>query len=131
MGILLRWLGALVLVIATFNPTRYNYVRWVEAHWATQTPLALFLGLLLAVAMAVYVLATLRSIGAFGVVLIAAIFGSGLWVLIDWGVLSLTNSGLNTWLALLALSVILGVGLSWSIIRQRLSGQSSVDEIEG
>jgi ABC-type sulfate transport system permease component len=131
MGILLRWLGALVLVIATFNPTRYNYIRWVEAHWATQTPLALFLGLLLAVAMAVYVLATLRSIGAFGVVLIAAIFGSGLWVLIDWGVLSLTNSGLNTWLALLALSVILGVGLSWSIIRQRLSGQSSVDEIEG
>jgi len=131
MGILLRWLGALTLVVATFNPTPWNYLRWVQANWATQTPLAVFLGLVLGVAMAIYVVATLRSIGAFGVVLIAAILGAGLWVLIDWGVLSLTNSSLNTWLALLALSVILGVGLSWSIIRQRLSGQSSVDEIEG
>ncbi|MGL6209671.1 MAG: DUF6524 family protein [Paracoccaceae bacterium] len=131
MGIVLRWLGALVLVVATFNPTEWNYIRWVEANWATQTPLAVFLGLLLGVAMAVYVIATFRSIGAIGVILIAAIFGAGLWVLIDWGILSLTNSNLNTWLALLALSLILGIGLSWSIIRQRLSGQSSVDEIEG
>ncbi len=29
------------------------------------------------------------------------------------------------------LSLILGIGLSWSILRQRLSGQASVDEIEG
>jgi len=131
MGILLRWLGALILVVVTFNPTPYNYIRWVEANWASQTPLALFLGLLLGVAMAVYVAATLRSIGVLGVILIGAIFGAGLWVLIDWGVLSLTNSSLNTWLALVALSLVLGIGLSWSIIRQRLSGQSSVDEIEG
>ena len=131
MGILSRWLGALFLVAATFNPTPYNHVRWAEANWATQTPLAVFLGLLLGVAMAVYVIATIRSIGAIGVVLISAILGAGLWVLIDYGILSLTSSGLNTWLALLGLSIILGIGLSWSIIRQRLSGQSSVDEIEG
>jgi len=131
MGILLRWIGALVLVVVTFNPTPWNYFRWVEANWAAQTPLAVFLGLLLGVAIAVYVLATFRSIGGVGVLLIAAIFGAGLWVLTDWGVLSLRNSDLNTWLALIALSVILGIGLSWSIIRQRLSGQSSVDEIEG
>jgi hypothetical protein len=35
------------------------------------------------------------------------------------------------WLGILALSLILGIGLSWSILRQRLSGQASVDEIEG
>lgn len=131
MGILLRWLGAFVLVVATFNPTPWNYTKWVQANWVTQMPLAVFLGLLLGVAMMIYVLATLRSIGTFGIILIAAIFGAGLWVLIDWGVVSLTNSSLNTWVGLLALSLILGIGLSWSIIRQRLSGQSSVDEIEG
>ena len=64
-------------------------------------------------------------------VLIAAVFGAGLWVLIDWGVLALNNSSLNIWLALLALSLILGLGLSWSILRQRLSGQATVDEVEG
>ena len=118
-----------MLLAATFNPTPWNYVHWVQLNWATQMPLAVFFGLLLAVAFMVYILATLRSIGAIGIVIIAAIFGAALWVPTDWGLLSLTNSALNTWLALLALSVILGMGLSWSILRQRLSGQSTVDEI--
>lgn len=131
MGILLRWLGAFVLLSATFNPTRWNYVHWVNTTWPDQMPLAVFLGLILAVGYMVYVVATLRSIGAFGVVLIAAIFVAGLWVLIDWGALSLTNPSVNLWLGILVLSLILGIGLSWSILRQRLSGQASVDEIEG
>ena len=38
---------------------------------------------------------------------------------------------LNTWLAILALSLILGVGMSWSILRQRLSGQQTTDEVDG
>jgi hypothetical protein len=131
MGILLRWLGAFLLLAATFNPTGWNYVHWARANWSVQMPLAIFLGLLLAVGYMVYIVATLRSIGAFGVVLIGAIFGAGIWVLIDWGWLSLTNRSLNLWLGILVLSLILGVGLSWSILRQRLSGQASVDEIDG
>ncbi len=131
MGILLRWLGAFLLLSATFNPTEWNYIRWVRTTWPDQMPLAVFLGLLLAVGYMIYVVATLRSIGAFGVILIAAIFGAGLWVLIDWGVLALQNPSLNLWLGILVLSLILGIGLSWSILRQRLSGQASVDEIEG
>ena len=131
MGILLRWLGAFLLLAATFNPSDWNYVQWARASWNDQMPLAVFLGLILAVGYMVYIVATLRSIGASGVVLIAAIFGAGLWVLIDWGWLSLTNRSLNLWLGILVLSLILGIGLSWSILRQRLSGQASVDEIDG
>jgi hypothetical protein len=131
MGVLLRWLGAFVLLTATFNPTQWNYVRWVERSWADQMPLAIFLGLLLGVAYMIYVVATLRSIGAFGVVLVAAIIGAGLWVLYDWGWLSLANPSVNLWIGIFVLSVVLGIGLSWSILRQRLSGQASVDEIEG
>ena len=130
MGILLRWLGAFVLLAATYNPTEWNYVQWAETNGAAQLPLTLFLGLILLVGYLVYLLATLRSIGKFGMILIAAIFGSGLWVLIDWGVVSLTNSAANTWLGLVALSLILGIGLSWSILRQRLSGQATVEEVE-
>ena len=130
MGILMRWLGAFVLLAATYNPTEWNYVRWAETNGAAQLPLTLFLGLILLVFYLVYLLATLRSIGKFGMILIAAIFGSGLWVLIDWGVVSLTNPAANTWLGLVALSLILGIGLSWSILRQRLSGQATVEEVE-
>ncbi len=128
MGIFLRWLGAFVLLAATFNPTEWNYVKWSIANGNSQLPLTLFLGLLLLVGFLIYLLATLRSIGRFGMLLVAALFGSGLWVLYSWGLLSLENSTLNTWLGLFALSLILGVGLSWGILKRRLSGQATVDD---
>ncbi len=131
MGIFLRWLGAFGLLAATFNPTEWNFIRWAEANYTTQMPLTLLLGLLLGVGYMIYIGATLRSIGAFGVILVGAIVAALIWVLMDYGVLTLQNTDLNLWLGIFALSVVLGIGLSWSILRQRLSGQASVDEIDG
>ena len=130
MGIVLRWLGAFALLAATFNPTPYNFVRWSQANWDTQMPLTVLLGLILGVGYIIYVGATFRSLGAFGMLVIAALCGAVIWVLIDWGVLSLGNSNLTVWLGIFALSLILGIGLSWSILRQRLSGQATVDEVD-
>ncbi len=131
MGILLRWLGALLLLAAIFNPTRWNYATWARDNWSDQMPLVVFLGLILIVIAMVYIVATMRSIGVLGVLVIAAIFGAGLWVLTDWGLLGLANPALNVWLGILVLSLILGIGMSWSILRQRLSGQATVDEVDG
>jgi hypothetical protein len=131
MGILLRWLGAFLLLAAIFNPTRWNYVIWARTAWDTQTPLIVFTGLILAVIAMVYLVATMRSIGILGAIVIAAVFAAGLWVLTDWGLLGLGNSALNVWLGILVLSLILGIGLSWSILRQRLSGQQATDEVDG
>lgn len=130
MGIFLRWLGAFVLLAATYNPTSWNFTRWAETNWSSQMPLTLLLGLLLAVGYLVYIGATLRSIGAFGIVLVTAIVAALVWVLIDYRILTLQNPQLNLWLGIFALSVVLGIGLSWSIIRQRLSGQATVDEVQ-
>lgn len=130
MGFFLRWLFALILLTATYNPTDWNYVRWVSTEWSTQMPLALLLGLLLFVGYIIYLRATLRSIGPFGMGLIIAIFAALIWVLSDFGLISLANPGVNTWLGLIALSLVLGIGLSWSIIRRRLSGQADVDEVD-
>lgn len=131
MGILLRWLGAFLLLAAIFNPTRWNYVTWAREAWADQMPLIVFCGLILAVAAMVYLVATMRSIGLIGALVIAAIFAAGLWVLTDWGLLGLSNAALNVWLTILVLSLILGIGMSWSILRQRLSGQQTTDEVDG
>jgi hypothetical protein len=131
MAVFVRWLGAFLLLSATFNPTEWNYVKWSIANGNTQLPLTLFLGLLLGIGFLICIWATLRSIGAFGMLLVAALFGSGLWVLYSWGLLSLQNSTVNTWLGLLALSLILGIGLSWGILQRRLSGQVTVDDDEG
>jgi hypothetical protein len=130
MGFFLRWLFAFVLLAATFNPTRWNYLRWAEANWGIETPLVVLLGLILVVAYVIYLRATFRSIGPLGMALVAALVGALVWVLIDWGVLTLQNPSLNTWLGLFALSVILGIGLSWSIVRRRLSGQVDMDDVD-
>jgi Family of unknown function (DUF6524) len=94
MGILLRWLGAFLLLAAIFNPTQWNYVTWARTGWADQMPLIIFTGLILAVITMVYLVATMRSIGILGALIIAAIFAAGLWVLTDWGLLGLANNAL-------------------------------------
>lgn len=130
MGILLRWLGAFVLLSLTYNPTPYNYVRWANANFDTAMPLVLLAGLLLAVGYIIYIGATMRSIGVFGAVLVGAVMALLVWVLVDYGLLNLSNPHISLWLGILIASIVLGVGLSWAIIRQRLSGQATVDEVQ-
>lgn len=130
MGFLIRWLLAFVLLTATFNPTEWNYSSWVWQNFSDQMPMAVLLGLLLSVGYIIYLRATLRSIGGLGMVLILAIFSALVWVLYDYGILSLTDGVSYTWLALIALSLVLGIGLSWSHVRRTLSGQSDMDDVD-
>lgn len=130
MGFVLRWLFALGLVSATYNPTQWNYAVWARAAWSEQMPLVVLLGLMLLTGYIIYLRATLRSIGLFGMLLVAALVGAILWVLWDYGLLDLSNRNLATWLGILALSLVLGIGLSWSLVRRRLSGQADVDDVD-
>lgn len=129
-AIFARWVFALVLLVASYNPTPWNYFTWAQANYQSAMSLCVLLGLLLAVGYIIYLRATLRSIGLFGMVLVAAIVGSLVWVLHDFGVLSLGSRHLRVWLGLFALSVVLGIGLSWSIVRRRLSGQADMDDVD-
>ncbi|WP_323771037.1 DUF6524 family protein [Antarctobacter sp.] len=130
MSFFLRWLFAFVLLAATFNPTQWNYVRWASANFDTQMPVVVLLGLVLLIGYIIYLRATLRSIGLFGMALILALVGAILWVLIFYGLVDLSDPKLATWIGIFALSLVLGVGLSWSIIRRRLSGQVDMDDVE-
>ena len=130
MGIFIRWLFAFALLSATYNPTQWNYARWSMETYGEQLSLVVLAGLVLAIAYIIYLRATLRSIGAFGMFLILALVAAVLWVLYDFGLLNLENPQTNTWLGIFALSVVLGIGLSWSIVRRRVSGQADVDDID-
>lgn len=130
MGFMWRWLCAFVLLAVTFNPTEYNYINWVRDYGGMNMSIAVLLGLLLAIGYIIYLRATLRSIGGFGMLLVLAVLGAGLWVLYDLGVLRLDNSNMNVWMALLVLSFVLGIGLSWSIVRRALSGQADMDDVD-
>jgi hypothetical protein len=130
MGFITRWLCAFVLLAATFNPTEYNYVNWVRDYGGMNLSIAVLLGLLLLIGYIIYLRATLRSIGGLGMVLVLALVAASLWVLYDLGVLRLDNKSFNGWLALFALSFVLGIGLSWSHVRRALSGQADVDDVD-
>ncbi|MFT5797379.1 MAG: hypothetical protein ACI84R_001439 [Candidatus Azotimanducaceae bacterium] len=130
MGFILRWLAAFALLAATYNPTDYNYIKWVMTLGDGSISLMVLAGLLLLIGYIIYLRATLRSIGGFGMMLVLALVGALLWVLYDFGVLSLDKAGLNVWLGLLALSLVLGVGLSWSHVRRALSGQADMDDVD-
>ena len=129
-GFILRWLVAFGLLSATFNPTEWNYASWVQGNFSDQMPLAVLLGLLLFVGYIIYLRATLRSIGAFGMIMVMAIVGALLWVLYDYGLLTVTDTSEIVWLGLLTMSFVLGIGLSWSHVRRRLSGQADMDDVD-
>jgi len=130
MGFIIRWIFAFVLLAATYNPTEWNYVRWSMVNYETRLSLTALFGLILLVGYIIYLRATLRSIGVFGMILILAVVGTVLWVLFDQGVVSFADPTINTWIGIVALSVVLAIGLSWSIVRRRLSGQADVDDID-
>ena len=57
----------------------------------------------------------------------------GLLLLIGWitGWLHLNGGSAVAWVAVIVTGLILGVGMCWSFVRRRLSGQTDVDEVHG
>ena len=127
---LLRWLFACVLVFGTYNPTPYSYISWILGGDAPFGPVVALVGVALLIAWVVYLRATWLSLGWLGVILGSALFACIIWLLVDLGLLSLESTGAMAWVALLLISVILAVGMSWSHIRRRLTGQYDVDDVE-
>jgi hypothetical protein len=130
MGFLIRWLFAFVLLAATYNPTQWNFVRWAMANYTDMLSVTVLVGLVLFVGYIIYLRATLRSIGVFGMILVMAVAGTLIWALFDQGFISLENPTVNTWLGIVILSIVLAIGLSWSIVRRKLSGQADVDDVD-
>ncbi len=125
-----RLVAALVLVFATYNPSGNSYFHWVEQSLPDFDPLVAFAGVVLLIGWVMFIRATARSLGLLGILLAAGFFGTLLWLIIDRGWLAADNLQLITYIVLVLLSAILAVGMSWSHIRRRLTGQIDVDEVD-
>ena len=129
-NIALRFLFALLLVLITYNPTGYSYFQWAYNSTHNVTPYVVIAGLVLLIGWAVYLKATFNSLGFIGIVLSAAFLGCVIWLFIYWGLLSLTNVSAMAWVIEILLAVLLALGMSWSHVSRRMSGQVDVNEIE-
>lgn len=128
-GFLFRLAASLVLVFATFNPSGYSFFHWVQ-DVGISAPVRMLIGILLTIAWVVFLRATLRSLGMVGLILVAALFSTIIWIAVDMGWLSIDNVNALSYVILVMLSFILAIGMSWSHIRRRLSGQVDVDEVD-
>ena len=126
---------AIVLVFATFNPLEpYSYFYWaikplfsgLDSFTATKG----LVGIMFIIGWTIFLKATIRSLGAFGILLAVSFFGLLLWLIVDKGWIDGTNQHVMVWLILLALSCVLATGVSWSHIRRRITGQVDVDDID-
>ncbi|NQZ53481.1 MAG: hypothetical protein HRT93_04405 [Piscirickettsiaceae bacterium] len=125
---------ALVLVYASYNPSGYSLYHWAKETvfgdaFAITPPFAMS-AIVLMIGWTIYIRATLRSLGAFGLSLAFAFFAIIIWWLVDIGLLGIDSVSIFTYIVLFLLAAILATGMSWSHIRRRMSGQSDVDDLE-
>jgi len=103
---LIRWLVALALVLATFNPTQYSFPRWItgaDSQTGFNTdhmPYKVLIGAVPAVLYVIYPRATWRSIGAIGVGLAIIVFGALIWAAVDAELLDLRQGTALSWVLL-------------------------------
>ena len=129
-GIAVRYVIAFGLVCLTWNPSPYSYSRWALNNYQALAPYVMFTGLVLLVGWIVFVRATARSLGWFGILLALAVAGAILWMSIRVGLLDPTNHTALTWVLLALFAVVLTIGMSWSHLRRRWSGQVDIDDID-
>ena len=136
-GIIARFVFALILVYATWNPWGKSFVHWVilpifgrgTGEATTSAPLKFLLAVVLIAAWAVYLQATRRALGMAGAILVAAICGGLVWLLTSWNVLAMQGDVLSH-VVLICTAILLTVGLSWSHLSRRLTGQADTDLVE-
>lgn len=124
-GALVRVVLAIVLVLATFNPTGYSLFHWITAAPVAVTPGKALATLVLTIGWLVCLRTAFTALGALGLLLGLALFGVLVWFLVDRELMTLTGSAI-VWVGLLVVGVLLGVGLSWSLLRAKATGQIEV-----
>ena len=132
--LIVRFLTALLLVYATFNPEGHSYFHWAAMPWligdhtVSLGPLKVVAGILLLMAWLVFLHATRRSLGILRAVLLLAITGEIVMLVIDRHLVAPTSSRGTTHAALVIVSLALTLGLSWSPVMKWIRGRADPDE---
>lgn len=128
-GIGLRFLFALLIVFVTYNPEGWSFYDWAIKNFSIE-PLKVIAGIVLLIGWVIYLRATFRSLGVVGLVLVTSLCAAFIWLFVDWGWIAKDSSRVISYSALIIVSIILTVGMSWSHIRRRMSGQADMDDVD-
>jgi hypothetical protein len=125
-GVVVRIVLAIALVLATYNPSGYSFYHWLTEPPSGITAVKALLGVVLLIGWAVSLRTVHVALGSLGVMLGFALLAALAWVFVEQRWLDLDTPSAVAWLALLIFGAVLGLGLCWSLIRARLTGQVEV-----
>ena len=129
-GVLWRILFALLLVFVTYNPTSHSYVHWLMDGFPSITPAKAIAGLALLGLWIFFVRSAHAALGTLGAGILVALFAAIVWWLARRGWVTIGDGAALAWILLTILGLVLGIGMSWALIRQKASGQTSVDRVD-
>lgn len=127
---LVRFVFAIFVVFATYNPEGVSYYQWIAEEFPTFTVFKAFVGVVLLIGWIILIRATLGSLGFIGIILASAFFGLAIWLIIDVIGLTADSQRVISYIVAIMLASVLSIGVSWSHIRRRVTGQLDTDEIE-
>ncbi len=128
-GIAARFVGAFILITATYNPERASFYHWVVPSLPEFDPVKAFVGVVLLIGWTVFLRAATRSLGVFGFLLAAAFFATLIWMGIDFEIIRRDSPRTITYVSMLALAGVLTSGMIWSEVRRQLTGQVDVGDV--
>jgi len=126
----IRFIFALFIVFVTYNPFEYSYYHWISESLEEFSVLKAFFGVILLIGWIILIRATLGSLGYFGIILGLIFFGLASWLIIDVLGLATDNFFMISFIIEIMLVSVLSVGVSWSHLRRRISGQIDTDELD-
>jgi len=125
-----RFFFAIIVVFASYNPEGVSYYHWIAEAFPAFSLLKAFIGVVLLICWVILIRATLGSLGFIGIILASAFFGLAIWLIIDVFGLSADNQRVISYIVEIMLACVLSIGVSWSHVRRRITGQVDTDEID-
>ena len=116
----------------TYNPSGHLAYHWITSAIGASEfgPLHLLLIGVLLIGWAIFWIATWRALGTLGVTLAAIVLGAIIWLLFDIGLLESKSVSVITWISLICFAAVLAIGVSWSHVWRRITGQINVEDVD-
>ena len=119
----IRVLLAFAAVFLTYNTMGFDLYHLVQTQGFT--PLVAISGATLLICWAIVLRATFRSLGYIGIALVLLLLGALVWLIsdvVEVGPIAVTLSQVGMF-------ILLVIGISWSVIRRKLTGQLDTDDV--
>lgn len=128
-GVLItRMVIAAIIVFATYNPSGTSIGHWVVQNENPFDAWVVLVAIVTLLANVALLIAAWKALGKLGAIIIAVFFAALVYLSLQEGWVKTDNRESLEWLALILVSVFLGIGLSGAIIWRRATGQVVTDE---